>query len=85
MLIPTVPHTYYRISLGQIKKADLPRVSIGGPRGSIMMGPLGSPIMLRWSAMGGPLMSRGGPLISGGPPAIWDICTGAWCCGGAPM
>lgn len=80
---------YYKdieICLGQIENVKLPRVSIGGPRDSIIMGPLGSPIMLRWSAMGGPLMSMGGPLISGrGPPAIWDIWTGAWCCGGAPM
>lgn len=66
---------------------EQPLVSIGGARGSIIIGPLGSPIMFRGSAMGGPLMSIGGPLISGGgPPGIWDMCTGGtWCCGGAPM
>lgn len=66
---------------------QLPLVSMGGPRGSIIGGPLGSPIMFRGSPMGGPLMSIGGPLISGGgPAAIWDMCTGgAWCGGGAPM
>lgn len=65
---------------------QLPLVSIGGPRGSIIGGPLGSPI-IRGSPIGGPLMSIGGPLISGGgPAAIWPMCTGgAWWGGGAPM
>lgn len=64
-----------------------PLVSIGGPRGSIIGGPLGSPIMFRGSPMGGPLISIGGPLMSGGGPLpIWVMCTGgAWCGGGAPM
>lgn len=68
------------------ERVQLPLVSIGGPRGSIIGGPLGSPIMFRGSPMCGPLMSIGAPLISGrGPLVIWPMWTGAWWGGGAPM
>lgn len=42
--------TNTKICLGQMETLhlmELPRVSMGGPRDSIIMGPLGSPIMAR--------------------------------------
>lgn len=71
----------YEASSGQV-----PLASIGGPRGSIMGGALGSTIMFRGSPMGGPLMSIGGLISGGGAPPICGMCTGGtWWGGGGPM